>query len=292
MVRRRTFVVSLEAGIDDDATSAVEAREDELVEMIRYIAKAGKIIHRSLLSRFSPRYKLNHRNQGVVNLIDVGSIGGLPAPWKSNANLVRFLLNFEPNEPPRRGPNFMTYDSAVWESETTLPFYIYRGFNATGSSLFRQNHDYVKANYDELKERGPRHLAKTWFERSELVHTTEVKCRTIDGVLNDEFPSTDFHFMKIDAQGAEYNILKGAQGFLSSSCVGLHLELFTLPLYEGITLLDEVAAYLSGFGFRMARKFPAHGTFASQHDCLFLKEDGDPALLDVIRKVYGLQGSA
>lgn len=84
--------------------------------MIRYLGKAKRLVRKSLLPRISPRYKVNHRNQGVVNLIDVGSIGGLPAPWKSNANLVRFLLNFEPNEPFRRGPNFMTYDSAVWES--------------------------------------------------------------------------------------------------------------------------------------------------------------------------------
>lgn len=260
--------------------------------MIRYIGKARKVIIGRLLSTFSPRYRLNHRNQGVVNLIDVGSIGGLPVPWNSNANLVKFLLNFDPNESPTHGSNSLTYDAAVWESETTLPFYIYKGFNATGSSLFKQNHDYVRANYDELKHRGPRHLAETWFERSELVDTVEVKCRTIDNVLNDEFPSTDFHFMKVDAQGAEYNVLKGARGLLSSSCVGLHLELFTLPLYEGIMLLDDVEAYLQEFGFRMARKFPAHGTFDSQHDCLFLKEDGDSALLDVIRKVYGLQGSA
>lgn len=259
--------------------------------MIRYLGRATRLVRKSLLPRISPRYKLNHRNQGVVNLIDVGSIGGLPTPWKSNANLVRFLLNFEPNEPSRRGSNFMTYDSAVWESEATLPFYIYKGFNATGSSLFKQNYDYVRNNYEELKERGPRHLAETWFDRSELVDTIEVKCRTIDGVLNDEFPSTNFHFMKIDAQGAEYNILKGARGLLASSCIGLHLELFTLPLYEGIRLLDDVEAYLQEFGFRLARKFPAHGTFDSQHDCLFLKKDGNPELLDVIRTVYGIQGT-
>ena len=100
----------------------------------------------------------------------------------------------------------MTYNTACWESDETLPFYIYKGFNATGSSLFKQNFEYVRNNYDDLKRRGPQYLAETWFDRSQLVNTIELKCRTIDNILRNEFPSTPFHFMKIDAQGAEYNI--------------------------------------------------------------------------------------
>ena len=260
--------------------------------MLRYIRKVKTIAFDKLPRKIFSNFKINHRNQGLIGFVDVGSIGGLPAPWASNANLVKFLLNFEPNESPARGPNFMTYNTAVWESEDTLPFYIYKGFNATGSSLFKQNYKYVRNNYDDLKKRGPQHLAETWFDRSQLVNTKELKCRTIDSIIRDEFPSTQFHFMKIDAQGAEYNILNGSKALLSSSCVGLHLELFVLPLYEGIVLLDEVEEYLLQFGFQLEKKFPAHGTFDSQHDCLFLKDKGDPKLLDVIRNLYKITGKA
>ncbi len=234
--------------------------------------------------------RLNYLNRGLLGFIDVGSVGGLPEPWSANANRLKFLLNFEPNESLQRDPNCVTYNTAVWEADETLPFYIYKGFEATGSSLFRQNYEYVRSNFQELRKRGPQELAETWFDRSQLVKTVELKCRSIDNILKDEFPTTSFHFMKIDAQGAEYNILKGAQTLLSGSCVGLHLELFVLPLYEGIVLFDEVVAYLSDFGFTMVKKFPAHGTFDSQHDCLFLKEQGNPDLLAVIRDVYGLEG--
>lgn len=259
--------------------------------MLRRIRKAAKRLGEGLRARFSAKYRINHRDGGVIGFIDVGSIGGLPDPWRANAHLVRFLLNFEPNDSPVRESNSMTYNTAVWEAETTLPFYIYKGFNATGSSLFKQNIEYVKGNYESLQGRGARYLAETWFDRSQLIDTVEMKCRTIDLILKDELPSTAFHFMKIDAQGAEYNILKGAEAFLSGSCVGLHLELFVLPLYDGIALLDEVENYLVGFGFRLVKKFPAHGTFDSQHDCLFLKTQGDPALLELVRKVYGIEAS-
>ena len=254
--------------------------------MLRYIRKAKTIAFNQLARKLLSSYKINYRNGGIIGFIDIGSIGGLPVPWNSNAYLVKFLLNFEPNESPSYGPNFMTYNTAVWESEETLPFYIYKGFNATGSSLFKQNYEYVRNHYDDLKNRGSKYLAETWFDRSQLVDTIELQCRTIDSVIKQEFSINQFHFMKIDAQGAEYNILKGAEELLSGSCVGLHLELFKLPLYKGIVLMDEVIAHLSGYGFRLVKKFPPHGTFDSQNDCLFLKDEGDPELLTVIRKVY------
>ena len=254
--------------------------------MSKLSRKIKKYVFSSLKHKICSNFKINHRNQGVIGFIDVGSIGGLPEPWNSSANLVKYLLNFEPNESPSSGPNSTTYNTAVWESEGTFPFYIYRGFNATGSSLFKQNYEFVRTNYEDLRKRGPESLAETWFSRSQLIKTIQLKCRTIDNILKDEFPSTQFHFMKIDAQGAEYNILKGSQKLLSNSCVGLHLELFVLPIYEGIALLDEVEKYLRQFGFRLVKKFPAHGTFDSQHDCLFLKDKGDPALLAMIRSIY------
>lgn len=237
---------------------------------------------------FSSNYKLNHQDRGLINFIDVGSVGGLPDPWRANANQIKFLLNFEPNESPRRGTNVLTYNSALWEQEATLPFYIYQGGNGSGSSLFEQNFDYVRSNYETLRQSGRRDLAETWFERSGLVRQTEIKCRTLDNVLDEEFPSTPFHFLKIDAQGAEYNILKGASKLLLESCVGLHLELFTLPLYKGSVLLEDVSSYLSDFGFRLAKKFPAHGTFDSQHDCLFVKSQKKSEVLSLIHKLYGI----
>jgi len=137
-----------------------------------------------------------------------------------------------------------------------------------------------------LKKRGPKKLAETWFERSKLVESTKLKCRAIDNILEEELNSHRFHFMKIDAQGAEYKILEGSKKFLSESCIGLHLELFLIPLYKEIKLLPEVEAYLNSFGFQLTKKFPAHGTFDSQHDCLFLKQNGNSEKLNLIKKIY------
>ena len=235
-----------------------------------------------------PRYQLNHQQRGCVNYIDVGSVGGLPEVWKSNAYLIRYLLNFEPNVNEKKGENSITLNSAVWSKKENREFYIYRGLNGTGSSLKKQNYDYVRTHYDSLKKIGPQTLADTWFDRSALVKTEKVSCNSLDNIIRENFPNKNFHFLKIDAQGAEYDILLGAKNLLATSCVGLHLELFTLPLYEDIILLDEVESYLEGFNFKLEKKFPAHGTFNSQHDCLFIRQDEDHELISIIRKVYGL----
>lgn len=225
-------------------------------------------------------------NNEEFNFIDIGSVGGLPSPWNNSADNIDFLLNFEPNDEAKIEKKQMTYNTAVWKEDLTLPFYIYKGFNNTGSSLFEQNFEYVDQNWQALKQRGDIRLAETWHDRSSLVETKTLKCRAIDNILKDEFSDKKFHFLKIDAQGAEYNILQGAEKFLQTDCVGLHLELFVIPLYKNIKLLGEVKEYLETFGFELVKKFPTHGTFNSQHDCLFIHKDRSPKIKKVIENVY------
>jgi len=198
------------------------------------------------------------------------------------------LLEFEPRVKPEKNPHITTVNAALWESNCERDFYIYKGRGGTGSSLFPQNLDYVTQNWNSLHLKGDEELANTWFERSQLESVERIACRRLDDVLEELGHVFPYHFLKIDAQGAEYEIMKGAEHLLSTSCLGLHLELFVIPLYKGITLLPEVAEYLAGFGFELARKFPPHGSFHSQHDCLFLKKGDTSQVIDVIIKAYGI----
>jgi FkbM family methyltransferase len=231
---------------------------------------------------------VNFRNKGVIDFIDVGAVGSLPPPWNFNADEIRFLLKFEHRDKPRRNKNIMAFDAVLWKENLEKEFYIYKGFGGSGSSLFRQNVEYVKQNFDQLGRRGLPELADTWFERSRLDKVEKVKCRKLDDILLELNDNIEFDFLKIDAQGAEYEILQGAKNLLSTSCVGLHLELFVVSLYKGITLLPEVEKYLNQFGFKLVKKFPPHGTFDSQHDCVFLKQDGNFEILQTIKRIYGL----
>ena len=229
---------------------------------------------------------VNYKDRGDINFIDVGSINGLSEPWNRHARKIKNLLNFDPFETSHTNKSVITSSTALWESDAELPFYIYKGLDGTGSSLYRQNIEYVRQNFESLRRLGPPELAETWFERSSLVEVRRLSCTTLDNVIARTLPNTSFHFLKIDAQGAEFNILKGGHQLLATSCVGLHLELFTIPLYEGIALLPEVECFLRRYSFELYRKNPPHGTFDSQHDCIFLKTNGDPALIAKIKDIY------
>lgn len=245
------------------------------------------------LYRHTKRYLLgegvvNFMGKGVINLIDVGSVGELPYPWQSNAKKINHLLKFEPREQSSQNQYIVSVNTALWESNCERDFYIYKGFSGTGSSLFPQNYEYVTDNFEQIRHRGPEKLASTWFERSQLDRMEKITCRKLDNVLENLAHSFPYHFLKIDAQGAEYEILKGAEKFLSESCLGLHLELFILPLYKGIKLLPEVEAYLDVLGFELVKKLPAHGSFDSQHDCIFLKKGAEGKIAATIREIYNI----
>ncbi len=237
---------------------------------------------------------INYRGKGIINLIDAGSLGKLPEPWFSNSRYIKNLLSFEPLEESSKLKNVIVSSFALWSEDCTKPFYVYKGFRSTGSSLFEQNFEYVNQNFETLKKSGPSHLADTWHKRSELLKVTECECKTLDHVLKELNLPWSFDFMKIDAQGAEYEILKGADNFLRNSCIGLQLELFNIPLYKGIKLLPEVTDLLKGYGFVLVKKMPFHGTFNSQNDCIFIKTEvpeDKKHIRDLIMKIYSVSPS-
>lgn len=242
------------------------------------------------LARHPAQGRVNYRGRGVVGLIDVGSVGRLPEPWHTNAPLLRRVLKFEPRDPAEQREDVVSVDAALWSATERRDFYIYTGGSGQGASLFRQNFDYVRAHYDTLRTVGPPQLAETWFERSELASTETVTCTTLDVVLA-QHPGP-YHLLKIDAQGAEKEILEGARGYLEGpDCVALHLELFRVPLYEGIALRPEVTAMVAEYGFEEACEFPPHGSFDSQNDVVFLRRGAAGHQVDVIRRAYRLSGS-
>jgi FkbM family methyltransferase len=235
---------------------------------------------------------INRGGGGVVNLIDVGSAGGLPSPWRDHAALVRYLLNFEPLEAARRKGTVLTVPAALWRADETRPFYIQRG-SSQGNSLYPPNLDYVREHFAELSERGPRELARTWFERSAVARVETIETTTLDAVLESLAPEVRYDFLKIDTQGADLDVLRGAERFLAHDCVGIQLEAFVVPLYAGIACLPEIDAYLDERGFERVWTAPPHGTFDSQHDVLYLRRDAAPsAALDAIRTIYRLDRTA
>lgn len=83
----------------------------------------------------------------------------------------------------------------------------------------------------------------------ELYSARQMTTVTLDTVVaNKNFPAPDL--IKMDVQGAEMDVLRGAANTLKS-CKHLILELQTVEYNVGAPLKDEVIAYLQGIGFRL-----------------------------------------
>ncbi len=64
--------------------------------------------------------------------------------------------------------------------------------------------------------------------------------------------------MKIDAQGSEFSILKGAPRMLGKQAIDIiMLEWFAIPHYDGVPLLDEIWGLLRGHGYTLYDIFPS-----------------------------------
>jgi FkbM family methyltransferase len=231
-----------------------------------------------------------------IDLIDVGAVGGLGAPWRDHPDAVGHALSFEPNEPARRDGRHWIYDRAIWHRNGRARFYI-SGTDGSGSSLLRQNPAWVAANYERIAQQGDAILNRSWQMRSQITRIVEVEIRTLDTVLAELAAAGGrprYRFLKSDTQSGEWFVLQGAQRFLAEDCVGLELELFRYPLYRGMVLEDDVKAWLAERGFRVAGWSGYQASFASQADYLFLRsaprDAEEQALIETIERVYAPQG--
>jgi FkbM family methyltransferase len=232
-----------------------------------------------------------------INIIDIGAIGGFDIPWKRHQDKLEWSLSFEPNDTPILTGKQLRYDCAVWNFDGEANFYV-SGPNGTGSSLLKQNYDWVKNNFEKIKSEGNERLNKSWFERSQI--TKEFKCpvKKLDSILAELYHQLNhkipFHFLKSDTQSGEFFVLEGARNYLEEDCLGLELELFRYPLYEGVILEDEVKNYLNQLGFSVAGRTPYQNSFSSQADYLFLRQNPrtseEKEIINLILSIYQPQG--
>lgn len=232
-----------------------------------------------------------------VNIIDIGAVGGFDLPWSKHVDKVDVTLAFEPNEDPILAGKKLQYNCAVWNFDGIAQFHVY-GKGGTGSSLLTQNIQWVKENFNSIKDQGNKRLNLTWFDRSIEIKNFQCEVKKLDSIL-DELDKelgihTQFHFIKSDTQSGEFFVLDGARKYLENDCLGIELELFRYPLYKEMVLEDEVKEFLKDLGFELAGWTGYKNSFLSQSDCLFLRKEPrsshEKEIIDLIKKVYSPKG--
>ena len=180
-----------------------------------------------------------------IVLVDVGASGGLQPSWTQHADRILPVL-FEPNpveaEALRRTlgdiPGAQVIERGLSSAPGTYILYIGRHYGCT--SLLPADPEVLRGYqiaplYDEVGQ------ASVTCHRYDALHEA------------GEVPVPEV--IKLDVEGYEYEVLLGF-GSLLENCLGIEVETWLYPVYQGTRLLGDVVAYLRGFDLMLRRFEP------------------------------------
>ena len=212
------------------------------------------VIHRPgiILQKMGPRALIHHlgriiqhagnRLAGYKGLsgiwIDVGAHLGEKTFHFALENPKLMVYAFEPNIEvalKRMGllPNFVVIPMAVSEQDGCVDFYV--------------------NTYDQCSSILPidPNVARNWIENTDLAVQNRICVPTIrlDTFLDLlKIPKIDY--LKIDAQGADFSVIKSAgQRLQDIQKITFEVQTTNIPLYIGASRKDETVTYLEKSGF-------------------------------------------
>ena len=174
-------------------------------------------------------------------LIDVGAAGGLMPRLTSTIENIK-VIGFEPDERnfnkmieegKLKNPNYEILNTALYSEKTKLNLYLTK--KSHDSSIYKPNTDVVKLFPNP--------------ERYEIVEVQLIETENLNNLLVQNHISLP-HFIKLDTQGSELDILKGGSSCLDH-VIGIETEIEFIELYENQPLFGDVDTYLRGYNFEL-----------------------------------------
>ncbi|MHB8470248.1 MAG: FkbM family methyltransferase [Gaiellaceae bacterium] len=176
-----------------------------------------------------------------IVLADIGARGDVPEPWDAFGEKDLEVIGFEPDEEEcarlnaRSASGRRFFPMALWSEDGLVDLHLasYPGCSSIHSP-----------NGELLERYAEQHGAPRQTMRISSVVTT-----TLDRIVATE--ELDIDFLKIDTQGAEYEILLGARRTLKSQAIGVLVETWTAEVHRGQHLSGEVMTLLRECGFEL-----------------------------------------
>ena len=185
----------------------------------------------SLFERFYQQYPLV--------LVDVGAAGGISDRWQQ-ANKHLKTIGFEPDERTfqkltKQGYNDIKYQNiGVLDKQDKVKLYLMK--KPTCSSVLPPNIEFLNEFPNP--------------ERFDIVNHAKITVNTLDSQLK-QMNCSDVDFIKIDTQGSELFVLKGASNILKNAVFGVEVEVEFVSLYKNQPLFSDIDVFLRRFSFQL-----------------------------------------
>src|SRR6185312_5187126 len=244
-------------------------------QYLKYTPSTVKRLIRRTVRRFG--WELSHFNPGssewaqvkkfldlesVTTVLDVGANRGQYAKNIRDAGFRGKIISMEPGSEAHQ---FLTRAAAgdpLWQILPPIAIGSQDGFVELN----------VSGNSGESSSILPILSASTEaMPQSGYVATERVPLAMLDTIAKQYLNNVDGPiFLKLDVQGFESEVLKGAAQVLTK-VAGLQVELSLVPLYEGQLQFNEMIEILIGLGFELWSLIPG---FVNQNTGRLLQVDG------------------
>ena len=176
-------------------------------------------------------------NQNKLIALDVGGAGGFNSDQTFLRSYEKFFspIMVEPvNSEAKKLKEKHVISNALWSSNCTKNFYLTEN-NICGSSMYKPSKEGFQLYYNNVE----------YFKLYKITRTIQMKCLTLDTSLNN-ININELDYLKLDTQGAEYEILKGIGNFRP---LLLRIEAQIFPLYENVPDWIEILNKMKELGY-------------------------------------------
>lgn len=172
-----------------------------------------------------------------VTLVDIGAAGGIPPRWRGLQGRL-LTIGFEPHrtnfERLEPDSSHIYLNTALLAEEKTVPFYLTSKLQC--SSILRPNLETLERFPDQTR----------W----DVVDVEEVRGESLDRALAANGVA-GVDFLKLDAEGAELEILSGAAETLARNVVGVEVEVRFAAVHHDQPYFADVDVFLRRADFEL-----------------------------------------